>query len=756
MDDSISINTGFVDDSKHFLQLLYDINKLIATKDTLNDVFETLAELVSRETYAERSTVFLHDGESGELFSRFAQGENQREIRLLDSEGIAGHVFKTQQGIIVDDAYSDSRFNPEIDKETGFKTKQILCAPITTVRGETIGVIQSINCKRENFSEDDLHLIAAIATQVAIIVQGFQTVEHLNAARQKELEFINIVSETTSMLELGPLLQKVMGEATRMLKAERSTLFLNNEKSNELWSQVGQGLEAIEIRFPNHLGIAGAVFTSGETINIPYAYADLRFNPAFDKSTGFFTRSILCVPVINKQGKTIGVTQVLNKIGGIFTDEDESRLKAFTAQISIGLENAKLFDDVQNIKNYNESMLESMSNGVMTLDNEYNVVTINAAGQNILNLNPDEVIGQPADTVFYGENRWLIDKVRQVEQDNASEHFVDIEMELSHGVKSLNITVQVLQDKEKKAMGTMLLFEDISTEKRVKATMSRYVDAQITDQLMADGGDILGGKSSEATLLFSDIRGFTSLSEVLGAQETVSMLNEYFTLMVDCIAQEGGMLDKFIGDAIMAAFGMPVAHADDPDRAVRTAINMLRILNEYNRANEAKGKQAIDIGVGINTGIVVSGNIGSHKRMDFTVIGDGVNLASRLESACKQYQAKILISEFTQAKLKGIYRMREVDRVVVKGKTEPVGIYEVLEYHDETSFPHAMEVMGQFKEGVQLYRRQQWQSAVAAFKKQLKLNPNDKIADVYIERCLHLEQNPPGDDWDGVWRMTSK
>lgn len=756
MNDSISIDTEFVDDSKHFLQLLYDINKLIATKDSLNEVFETLAALVSQETHAQRSTVFLHDDESGELFSRFAQGENQREIRLLDSEGIAGHVFQTQHGVIVDDAYQDSRFNPEIDKETGFKTKEILCAPITTVRGDTIGVIQSINCKRGKFTEEDLHLIAAIATQVAIIVQGFQTVEHLSAARQKELEFINIVSETTSMLELGPLLQKVMGEATRMLKAERSTLFLNNEKTKELWSQVGQGLEAIEIRFPNHLGIAGAVFTSGETINIPYAYADLRFNPAFDKSTGFFTRSILCVPVINKQGKTIGVTQVLNKIGGIFSSEDESRLKAFTAQISIGLENAKLFDDVQTIKNYNESMLESMSNGVVTLDTEYNIVTINAAGQSILNMEPIEVIGKPAKDLFQGDNRWLIDKVKQVGQNSGSEHFVDIEMDLGDGMKSLNITVQELHDKERKAMGTMLLFEDISTEKRVKATMSRYVDAQLTDQLMADGGDILGGQSSEATILFSDIRGFTSLSESLGAQETVSMLNEYFTLMVDCIQQEGGMLDKFIGDAIMAAFGMPVSRGDDPDRAVRTAIEMMRKLKQFNKSNEARGNQAIDIGIGINTDIVVSGNIGSHKRMDFTVIGDGVNLASRLESACKQYKSNILISENTLARLKGTYRMREIDKVVVKGKSEPVAIFEVLEFHDEQSFPHAMDVIAQFKEGIRQYRKQQWQKAINSFENQLGLNPKDQIANIYIDRCRHLMDSPPGKDWDGVWRMTSK
>ncbi len=137
------------------------------------------------------------------------------------------------------------------------------------------------------------------------------------------------------------------------------------------------------------------------------------------------------------------------------------------------------------------------------------------------------------------------------------------------------------------------------------------------------------------------------------------------------------MLDKFIGDAIMAAFGTPIPHDDDEDRAVRTAISMHNHLKEWNAERAAEGKKPVNIGIGLNTDSVVSGNIGSPKRMDYTLIGDGVNLASRLESACKQYHAKILISENTYKKLRGTYRIREIDRVVVKGKTEPVAVFEV-------------------------------------------------------------------------------
>ena len=142
--------------------------------------------------------------------------------------------------------------------------------------------------------------------------------------------------------------------------------------------------------------------------------------------------------------------------------------------------------------------------------------------------------------------------------------------------------------------------------------------------------------------------------------------------------------------------------------------------------------------------------------MDYTVIGDGVNLAARLESACKQYAARILISENTFAKLRGTYRSREIDRVVVKGKTEPVGVYEILDYHEEETFPNVMEVLNHFKSGLQYYRAGKWDDAISAFGEALKLNEDDKLTQIYIERCEHLKADPPGDDWNGIWVMKDK
>ncbi|MBK6907316.1 MAG: GAF domain-containing protein [Rhodocyclaceae bacterium] len=738
------------------VELLLEVTRRMAGYGTLDEVLAALVEMTTTELNAERGSLFLNDPDTNELYSRVAQGNIQREIRILNTSGIAGHVYTSGEALIIHDAYSDGRFNRSIDEQTGFTTHNILCVPIKTVKGEIIGVAQTLNKHSGRFTKIDLNQLEAMTSQGTLALQSAQFIERMQAIRRQEMEFIDVVSEVTADIKLGSLLQRVMGEATRLLNAERSTLFLNDDKTNELWSEVGQGLESVQIRLPNHLGIAGAVFSTGKAINIPYAYADLRFNPAFDKKTGFFTRSILCVPIVNKHGKTIGVTQVLNRRGGPFTSDDESRLRAFTAQISIALENAKLFADVQAMKNYNEAMLESMSNGVLTLDENERIVTCNAAGLRILKVHPSEILNKPAADFLSQANPWLLEKLKKVSETQLAEMLMDTEVIVGGEPVSVNLTLQPLRSAEGKRIGIMALLENISNEKRLKSTMSRYMDPGIANQMLAHGAEMLGGKNVMATVLFSDVRSFTTITEQLGAQGTVALLNEYFTLMVDCIQREEGMLDKFIGDAIMAAFGIPVGHEDDADRAVRTAIAMIRELWAWNRGRVAEGKMAVDIGIGLNTDNVVSGNIGSKKRMDYTIIGDGVNLAARLESACKQYGAHILISEFTHKQLRSTYFSRELDLVVVKGKTKPVAIHEVMDYHTEASYPNMMDALRHFKSGLLMYRQMRWDQAMQEFREVVGINPHDKAAHMYIERCEHFIANPPPDDWDGVWVMESK
>jgi adenylate cyclase len=183
---------------------------------------------------------------------------------------------------------------------------------------------------------------------------------------------------------------------------------------------------------------------------------------------------------------------------------------------------------------------------------------------------------------------------------------------------------------------------------------------------------------------------------------------------------------------------------------------MIRSLWEWNREREERGEPTLDMGIGLNTDAVVAGNIGSPKRMDYTIIGDGVNLASRLEGACKHYGARILLSELTHGKLKGVYRLREVDRVIVKGKTKPVAVFECLDYHDADSFPNLMETVGAFNEGLARYRDADFAGAGEWFERALKANPGDRVAARYRAQSRALLESPPPVDWDGTSVLTEK
>ena len=736
--------------------LIFVANQVSSTMD-LKTLLDRIVKVATEVSRCERGTLFLNDPETSELVARVAGGDVNGEIRFPNHLGIAGSVFTSGQPVLIPDAYADSRFNQEVDRKTGYRTRNILCAPIRTTSKEIIGVMQLLNHIDGTFTSDDLVLLEAVNSQAASALANAKLLDEIKRAREEEAQMQDMVTTISSELQLRPLLQRIVGVITELLDADRSTVFLNDFKAKELYSFLAQGMGTKEIRFPNHLGIAGTVFTSGETMNIPDAYADSRFNQTIDKQTGYRTRTILCMPIRTREGKKLGVTQVVNKSGGPFTKADERRLAAFTSQVAIAIENATLFDEVANMKNYNESMLESMSNALITLDEDGKIQKCNQSFQRIFKARDSDIVGRLAPEFFTQQNAWIEEKIAKVVATDKPEVTMDTEVTLNERDKvSVNLTAVPLKGAKGEKFGTMLVFEDITSEKRVKSTMSRYMAKELAEKLIASGGEALGGVCQTASVLFSDIRSFTSLSEALGPQETVAMLNEYFTVMVDCVFREGGILDKFIGDAMMALFGVPFKKEDDADRAVKTGVAMLRELKALNDRRTAAGKRQIHIGIGINTDEVVSGNIGSMKRMDYTAIGDGVNLASRLESSCKTYGASLIISEFTKESLSLDFKMREIDKVVVKGKTEPVAIFEVLEQYDEDTFPNVSEVIQVFNQALKSYRLQDWQGGLKAFQDVLQLNPNDLLSQMYISRCQHFLANPPGEDWNGVWVMTTK
>lgn len=750
--------TGKTGDLFRRVSHVVDIANEVSDLLSLDELLFKLMDVISWTLNADRATLFLNDTDNEELFSRVATKNSIDEIRMSNKAGIAGTVFSTGHGEIIPDAYHDPRFNRSVDEETGYRTRNILCTPIRNGQ-KIIGVTQVINKLDGEFTRGDLQSLEVLTAQVAATLQNAHLFEKAERAKKEETQMLEMTSALASELDLDNLLSKIIGAITDILDADRSTLFLHDPRTNQLWSRVAQGLESKVIAFPADRGIAGASFSAGEIINIPDAYKDDRFNPEIDKRMGYHTRTILCVPVRNKEGVKLGVVQVLNKNGGPFTINDERRLMAFSAQAAIALENATLFAEVNRERNYNESILKSLSNGVITLDADNCIIKVNEAALRTLEWNPREVLHQPVEQFFQHDSaRWLVDSLQRVVQTGRTDIAMDAEMTLDSGkVLSMNLSTVPLIDVEKQErIGSMIVIDDISGEKRIKTTMARYMAKEIVDKLLQEEEDALGGNAQIASVLFSDIRKFTTISEELGAKETVSMLNDYLTVMVDAIFKHEGILDKYIGDAIMALFGAPFASERDADNALNTANEMIHLLHEFNGRRRQQGKREIDIGVGISTGELIAGNIGSPKRMEYTVIGDTVNLAARLESATKYYGVKVLFSEQTRDSLSGSFRYREIDLIQVKGKTEPSAIYEALDHHNRQSFPHQQEVLAAFEEGLKHYRQGNWPEAMGCFRTALAGHPGDRPSELYLQRCEHFMLQPPEADWRGVWIMQDK
>ena len=385
------------------------------------------------------------------------------------------------------------------------------------------------------------------------------------------------------------------------------------------------------------------------------------------------------------------------------------------------------------------------------------MVTANEAALSILNTTAESFLEHPAAELFADGNSWVLESLAKVTATGATDITVDADFRLPAGaMASLNLTAVPLIDIAEDNIGSMLILEDMTGEKRVKTTMARYMSKEVADQLLEGGDDALEGKDQKVSILFSDVRNFTSVSEALGARGTVSMLNEYFEEMVEVIFDHGGILDKYIGDAIMALFGAPFAGEADADNAVSVASDMLVTLTELNVRRLAAGKDSIAIGIGVATGDVVAGNIGSPKRMDYTVIGDSVNLAARLESATKFYGTPVLVSEQTVKEMRSTARLREIDLMRVKGQDRPVAAFEVLDHCTEATFPNLAETVEAYLAGLELYRERDWGKAATSFECALAAHAGDRPSELYLERCAYHGKHPPPTDWDGVWVHTEK
>ncbi|MCW6049533.1 GAF domain-containing protein [Lyngbya sp. CCAP 1446/10] len=699
----------------------------------LNDMLQSITLKTGELLSADRTTIFLLDDNKSELWALVAKNEKGEsiEIRFPAHVGIAGEVATEKKVVNIPyDFYNDSRSAnaKKTDEITGYRTYTMLAMPLVKEEtNELVAVVQLINKLKPNhdnhstihekidtsgFTEEDERVFNEFAPSIRLILESSKSFYAATQRQRAATALMNAVNALSkSSLDLEDTLKRVMDQAKELMNADRSTLWLIDEDKNELWTKL-PNIEGklTEIRIPRTAGFAGIVAQSSEPLLIPFdVYNDPRaaVARATDEKTGYRTCSMLCMPVFNSDQKLIGVTQLVNKKRqgefppynpadwphapeqwkASFNKNDLEFMKSFNIQAGVALQNAKLFAEVKQQEQRQKDMLHALTNGVISTDKKGNIVATNPSAKKLL-------LGESKTELAEGQSlreliklekgdfaKWFDASLSPKNDKDRQQYYPDRVLLSCEGKpQSINLSINSMTDAtdSNKVNGALVVMEDISEAKQVKNLMYRYMTPEVAEALLASGDHGLGGKRKNVSVLFSDIRGYTTLTEKLQAEEVVVMLNKYFEVMVDVVFEYGGTLDKYIGDALMAVFGSPAPLEDHAWCAMQTAVKMRSELNKFNEERIANGELPISIGMGIHSDQVVSGNIGSSKRMELTSIGDGVNLASRLEGASKQYGTDLIISDNTYKEYKERLHVRELDFITVKGKSEPVIVYELV------------------------------------------------------------------------------
>ena len=764
---------------------------------------------------ADRTTIFLLDEEKQELWSIVAKDErgNNLELRIPMNAGIAGEVATNRQRVNIPyDFYDDPRSDAakKFDKKNQYRTYTMLAMPLLNEDDKLVAVVQLINKLKLNsdpsvpldekidlngFTQEDERVFEEFAPSIRLIIESSRS---FYRATQQQRAASALMKATKSLsqssLDLEDTLKRVMEEAKELMQADRSTLWLLDPEKDQLWTKIPIGGVLQEIRIPMKAGFAGQVATTGEPLLIPfdlYEHPNSQTSKETDQKTGYRTCSMLCMPVFNADGELIAVTQLVNKKRqgeyptydpanypeapevwrASFNRNDQEFMQAFNIQAGVALQNAKLFETVRQQEQLQRDILRSLTNGVISTDKNGNIIAANESAKELLGFDEQESLaGIPViDLVrvekkdFKGFSACLEKALVPEAKEDREQEYEDLTLQPVKGTEqhSVNLSISTIVDANDSitVSGALVVMDDISDEKRLKTTMSRYMSEDLAEQLIKSGNAELGGKRIPASVLFSDIRSYTTITETLTAEEVVEMLNRYFEPMVDAVFRHKGTLDKYIGDAIMAVFGSPLPLDNHEWMAVQTAIEMRHRLAEFNEtwvAQNPEKYKPIRIGIGINSDEVISGNIGSSKRMEFTAIGDGVNLGSRLEGASKQYGTDIIISENTYLPCADKIWARELDYIKVKGKDKSVKIYELIGLQDQPIADDQKRIIDHYQQARQHYLDRNFPMAMAEFGQVLSIDKDNKAASLHLQRCQHWLQNPPTDSWDGSWTLTDK
>ncbi len=503
--------------------------------------------------------------------------------------------------------------------------------------------------------------------------------------RKNLLALTEIGQVINSSLELDQVLRIVMDNIIKLTEAERGFLMLRDD-SGHMTTRIARNWEQESLNESEYAvsrTVIQRVIETGEAILTTNAQEDPRFGGQ-ESIIAFNLRSILCVP-LKVKNDLIGVIYADNRIrAGIFTESERDLLGAFANQAAIAIDNARLFAslrrtlaEVTELKNMMDNIFASITSGVITADIEDKVILCNRAAENILGQTIPQILGRKIDDILPSIANDLIPQVASVR--NTDTPIADFEISHSlpqRGLVDWRFNLSPLKDADQTTQGIAIVLDDLTERKRLEAQrklFERMVSPAVIQQL--DPNSLaLGGKRTDITVLFADIRGFTGFSETLSPEQLVSVLNRYLAAGAECVLDEEGTIDKFLGDAVMAWFNAPIPQPDHTLRAVRAALKLRDRIAELHAALPPEAHLAF--GVGIHFGDAVLGLIGTEKRLEYTAIGDSVNTTKRLQENAGKNQ--IVISQDACERVKDQINVLQMEPMTVKGKRESIPVYEVL------------------------------------------------------------------------------
>jgi len=520
---------------------------------------------------------------------------------------------------------------------------------------------------------------------------------NINDLQLKYLELetlLDITNELNSFDQIPVLLQEILVKSCAVLNASSGLILIEDDNSDVLHIGADFNIDISVLKgliFNKRKGFISEINESRKALNF-----EIEQDSFLSKTR---CKYALIAPLLEKEN-LVGIVVLFDKESrkGLspFHEADANMLSAIASQASVAYNNIKLLENIKEAKTFNDNVMQSIVTGVFTTNLMGEINHINRAATTIINLEKDRVLGNHYEYIFES-NESVRQLITKCELESVTLSKSQVLIECNGKLTTVNISVSPLMNDSNEPIGSVVAMEDLSNIDKLKSTFKKYVSKQIVDQLLENDEMLnLGGQELEATILFSDIRGFTSMSETMSPKEVVETLNEYFDLMIEIIFKYNGTLDKIIGDALMVIYGAPNATEQDTENAVLTAIEMQEKLIQFNQDRIINLKQPIKIGIGINRGKVISGNIGSKQQMNFTVIGDSVNLASRLCSVADSDE--IIVSDAVWKKVKHVktYKSKKLNPVKVKGKVKPIEIKEILYNRPDFQYELAFQKIEQF------------------------------------------------------------